>query len=252
MRQIPTKMKPKAGFSHFIHIAFTSILPILLLILVRLRFYQLSIGITLIILSKWRMFAVKPRHWPANIRANAVDIIVGLSALIFMIHSNSGVLQLFWAVAYGAWLLILKPQSSDLGVPLQAITAQSVGLVALFIAWGSAPLLTLVICVWLISYVSARHFFASFEEPYIRFLSSTWAYLAAALTWLLGHWLLFYGPVAQPALLLSVIAFGVGGMYYLEKSDRSSIVLRRQIVFVLFAVTLIVLTFSDWGDKAIK
>lgn len=252
MRQIPTKMKPKAGFSHFIHIAFTSVLPLFLLILVRLRFYQLTIGVTLIILSKWRMFAVKPRHWPANIRANAVDIIVGLSALIFMIHSNSGILQLLWAVSYGVWLLVLKPQSSEFSVSLQAITAQTVGTTALFIAWGGAPLATLVISIWLISYVSARHFFASFEEPYVRFLSSTWAYLSAALIWLLGHWLLFYGPVAQPALLLSVIAFGLGGMYYLEKSDRSSIILRRQIVFVLFAVTLIVLTFSDWGDKAIK
>jgi hypothetical protein len=252
MRQIPTKIKPKAGFSHFLHIALTSVLPLLLLILVRLRFYELSIGVTLILLSKWRMFAVKPRHWPANVRANAVDITVGLSALIFMVNSNSGVLQLFWAVAYGAWLLLLKPQSTDLGVSLQAITAQAAGLTALFIAWGGAPLASLVIGAWVISYVAARHFFGNFEEPLVRFLSAVWAYGAAALVWVLGHWLLFYGPIAQPALLLSVAAFGLGGMYYLEKSDRSSVVLRRQIVFVLFAVTLIVLTFSDWGDKAIK
>lgn len=252
MRQIPTKIKPKAGFSHFLHIALTSVLPLLLLILVRLRFYQLPIGVALILLSKWRMLAVKPRHWPANVRSNAVDIIVGLSALIFMINSHSGVFQLFWAVAYGAWLLVLKPQSTDLGVSLQALVAQSAGLSALFIAWGSAPLVTLVVSGWVVSYVTARHFFSNFEEPLVRFLSAVWAYATAALIWILSHWLLFYGPVAQPALLLSVIAFGLGGMYYLEKSDRSSIGLRRQIVFVLFAVTIIVLTFSDWGDKAIK
>ncbi len=197
------------------------------------------------------MFAVKPRHWPANIRANAVDIVVGLSALLFMINANSGALQLLWALLYGIWLLVLKPQSGSFGVSLQALVAQSIGLGSLFMAWGGASLAVIVVGAWLVCYMSARHFFGSFEESHVRFLSAVWAYFAGALTWVLGHWLLFYGPVAQPALLLSVIGFGLGGIYYLEKSDRSSIVLRRQIVFVIFAVTIIVLTFSEWGDKAI-
>jgi hypothetical protein len=252
MRQIPAKIKPKAGFSHFIHIALMCLLPIILLVLVRLKFSQLPIGITLIMLSKWRMFAVKPRHWPANIRANAVDIIVGLSVLIFMIHAPNGALQILWAVLYGVWLLQIKPQSGALGVSLQALIAQSLGLSALFLSWGGAPLYVLVIFAWLITYMAARHYFGSFEESYSRYLSAVWSYFASTLTWILGHWLLFYGPVAQPALLLSVIGFGLGGIYYLEKSDRSSVVLRRQIIFVIFAVTIIVLTFSEWGDKAIR
>lgn len=252
MRQLPSKIKPKAGFAHFIHIALTLALPALLLVLVRLKISPISIGMALILLSKWRMFAVKPRHWPANIRSNAIDIIVGLSMLIFMVHSTSGVLQLFWAIAYGAWLIALKPQSSTLGVALQALIGQSLGLVALFIAWGDLAILWQVLGGWVIAYTSARHFFGNFEEPYTRFLSAAWGYFASALIWVLGHWLLFYGPVAQPALLLSVIGFGLGGIYYLEKSDRSSMVLRRQILFVVFAVTIIVLTFSEWGDRAIQ
>lgn len=252
MRQIPTKIKPKAGFAHFIHIAFTCVLPLLLFILVRLRFYHLSLGIVLIVLSKWRMFAVKPRHWPANIRANAVDITVGLSALIFMIQSGSSAIQLFWAVAYGAWLLALKPQSSDLGVTLQAFVAQTVGITALFLVGDDAPLYVLVIGAWLIAHVAARHYFSNFEEPLVRYLSAVWAYLSAALVWVLGHWLLFYGPIAQPALLLSVISFGLGGIYYLEKSDRTSVALRRQLLFLLVTVTIIVLTSLVWGDRAIK
>lgn len=252
MRQIPAKIKPKAGFSHFIHIALMCLLPLLLLVLVRLKFSQLPIGIALILLSKWRMFAVKPRHWPANIRANAVDIIVGLSVLIFMINSANGALQLLWAAAYAAWLLFVKPQSSSIGVSAQALIAQTVGLVALFIELGGASLYVLVIGTWTICYMAARHFFASFDESLNRYLSATWSYFSSALVWVLGHWLIFYGPVAQPALLLSVIGFGLGGIYYLEKSDRSSVVLRRQIIFVVFAVTTIVLTFSEWGDKAIQ
>lgn len=251
MGQITSKIKPAAGFSHIIHILLTCLLPTLLFVLVRLGFFQLQLGVALILLSKWRMFAVKPRHWPANIRANAVDIVVGLSALIFMIHSDAQVFQLLWAVLYGVWLIVLKPQSTALGISLQALVAQAVGLTALLIAWGSSPLTVLVIGAWLVSYMSARHFFANFEEGMTRYLALVWAYFSAATLWILGHWLLFYGPIAQPALLLSVIGFGLGGIYYLEKSDRMSIVLRRQIVFVVFAVVMIVLTFSDWGDKAI-
>lgn len=249
MRQIAAKIKPANGFANLIHIALTCLLPALLFVFVRTGFYYLAIA--LIVLSKWRMFAVKPRHWLANIRANAVDIIVGLSILAFMVHSGSQIMQLFWAVAYGIWLLVLKPQSTILGVSLQALVAQLAGLTALFIVWGALPIAVLVVCAWLICSAVARHFFVSFDEPLSRFLAHTWAYLGAASVWVLSHWLLFYGPIAQPSLLLSVLGFGLGGMYYLEKTDRMSLLLRRQIVFVVIAVVIIVLTLSDWGDKAV-
>jgi hypothetical protein len=79
----------------------------------------------------------------------------------------------------------------------------------------------------------------------------TWGYFAAALAWLLGHWLLFYGAVAQPTLILSVAGLVCGGLYYLEETDRLSILWRRQFVFILVAILVVILVFSDWGDKAI-
>jgi hypothetical protein len=225
------------------------LLPALMFIFVRIRFYQIAAA--LIVLSKWRMFAVKPRHWPANIRANAIDITVGLAALVFMVHSGSQLWQFIWAVAYGFWLLWLKPQSTMLGVSLQALLGQLVGLIALFIAWGTMPRYVLVIAAWVICYAAARHFFANFEEVLTRYLSYSWAYFAAALAWVSSHWLLFYGSLAQPALLLSVLGFGLGGMYYLQKTDRLTILLRRQLIFIMVAVVVIMLTFSQWGDKTI-
>jgi hypothetical protein len=249
MRQITSNIKPAAGFSHFIHIALTCLLPALLFIFVRVGFIQIAAAIVL--LSKWRMFAVKPRHWPANIRANSVDIIVGLAVLIFMANTDSQMLQLLWAVGYGAWLLALKPLSSIFGVSLQALVSQSLGLVALFIAWGDKSAVFLVLSTWIICYNTARHFFASFEESMTRYLSGVWAYFATAMVWILSHWLLFYGPIAQPALLLTVLSFGMGGIYFLEKTDRISVLLRRQIVFVVTAIVIIVLVFSEWGDKAV-
>ncbi len=249
MPSIKDKLKPTVGFSHFVHIGLTALLPALVFICVRLHFVELAVA--LILLAKWRMLAVKPRHWPANVRANAVDIIVGLSLLIFMIHSGSQAMQLIWALIYGGWLIVLKPQSSLLGVSLQAMVAQFVGLSAIFLNWGGAPLYALVILGALVCYSGARHFFTSFDEPLTRYLADVWAYFAAALIWILGHWLLFYGAVSQPTLLLSVIGFSLAGIYYLDQTDRLSVVLRRQLVFVMMAVVLIMLVFSDWGDKAV-
>lgn len=218
-------------------------------VFVRIRFYQLAVA--LVILSKWRMFAVKPRHWPANLRANAIDITVGLSTLVFMVHSGSQLWQFIWAVLYGAWLIWLKPQSSVLGVSLQALLGQLAGLVALFVAWGAVPAYVLVLAAWAICYAAARHFFASFEEPLTRYLAYVWGYFAAALVWVTSHWLIFYGVLAQPALLLSVLSFGLGGMYYLQKTERMTTLLRRQLIFIMVAVVIIMLTFSQWGDKTV-
>lgn len=251
MRQIFQKFKPMTGFSHFIHLVLVTLLPTIIFIIVRLGFYQLQLGLAIILLSKWRIFAVKPRHWLANIRVNAVDIIVGVSILIFMVQSSTQLLQLFWAVTYGIWLLFIKPMSNIQGSTLQALIALSIGYVSLFNALGSSMLIVLVVMSWLISYFASRHFLISFEETQVKYLSYMWSYFCAALVWVLGHWLLFYGPVAQPALLISVLGFGFGGLYYLHKSDKSSVILMRQIIFVVFAVLVIIITFSDWGDKAI-
>lgn len=243
------RLKPKSGFSHFIHIGFNTLLPALMFVLIRIGFAPLAAA--LVLLSKWRMFSVRPRYWPAIIRANAVDITVGLSIVIFMMESPSASWQVVWAVAYGLWLVVLKPGTSVLKTSLQALIAQLCGLMALFLAWPGAPLYVLVIISWVVCYSAARHFFTSFEEPYTPLYAHTWGYFAAGLVWLLGHWLLFYEFVAQPTLLLTVIGYGLATLYYLEQSERLSALLRWQFVFIMSAIVVVVLVFSDWGDKAV-
>src|ERR1700712_1355974 len=101
MRQQLRKLKPTSGFSYFLHLGLVLILPLAIFVLVRLNFVQLALSV--VVLSKWRMFAVRPRFWAANIRANAVDLMVGLSSVIFMEHSGI-LLQLMWAGLYAVWL----------------------------------------------------------------------------------------------------------------------------------------------------
>jgi hypothetical protein len=159
--------------------------------------------------------------------------------------------QIVWAVAYGLWLVFLKPGSSTLMISLQALVAQFVGLMALFLVWGGVPIYVLVAMTWLISYFCARHFFMSFDEPYTPLYSHTWGYFSAALVWVLSHWLLFYGVLAQPTLLLVVIGYGLATMYYLDEHERLSTFWRRQFVTMMILIIAVVLTFSDWGDRAV-
>lgn len=244
-----TKIKPKKGLANVFHIVLILLLPILVYVMVRIHFAQ--IALLLILLSKWRMFAVKPRHWPANIRANAIDIIVGVSLLAFMLQSDSQLFQLTWALAYAIWLLFIKPGSHVVSVSVQALIGQFVGLTALFLRFGDQNAGVLMLATWGICYLAARHFLASFDEPQTRFFSYLWGYFGAALVWLLSHWLLFYGPIAQPTLLLSVIGFGLATLYYLHETDRLSTFFQRQIIFIMMAIIVILIVFSDWGDRTV-
>lgn len=237
------------GFSHYVYIILSALLPLLVFILTRLRFVQLAL--LLILLSKWRIFAVRPRYWLTSIQSNAVDIIAGFSFVLFMAQTTSASWQLGWVASYAIWLAFIKPNSSTLYVSIQAMLGQVLGLVAVFLRFGNAPVYILVIAAWAICYLAARHFFTNFDDDHSSLYAHAWGYFAAALVWVLSHWLLFYGFIAQPALLLGVVGIGLGTLYYLDETDRLSSLLRRQFVFIMVAIIVVILVFSDWVDKAV-
>lgn len=242
-------MRPGRGFAHLFHLGFIAFLPLFLLALVRLDFIVLAFGV--LILSKWRMFALHPRYWVAHVRTNSVDIIVSSSFLVFMASSSVMWLQILWLICFEIWLLAIKPGTSVIGVAFQALLANILGLVSIFFVKEDANLAVYVIGFWFVSYFAARHFLNIFDEKHGRLLSSIWAFFSASLMWVLGHWLLFIGPIAQPSLLLGSLAFGLSGLYYLEKNDRLSSAIRQQIILTMFAVVFVIIVFSKWGDATV-
>lgn len=249
MKQLISKIKPASGFSSVIYITLNILLPFVVFVLVRTGFVTLALAI--ILLSKWRMLAVRIRFWPANVRANSVDIMVSVSLLLFMANTANQFVQLLWVFLYIIWLVLIKPASGGVMIPVQALIGMTCALMALFSSWGDAKLIVLVGMTGLICYLSARHFFDSFDEPFARLLSYLWGYFGAAVVWVLGHWLLYYSVVAQPVLLLIAIGFALAALYYLDHHDRLSGGVQKQITFILIAIIAVVLIFSDWGDKII-
>ncbi len=250
MRPLINKLKPSRGFSHSLYILFNLLLPILVFVLVQTSFVPVALAV--ILLSKWRMFAVRPRFWLANIRANAVDVIIGLSVLALMDGTDTLWLRLVYVAAWMVWLIFIKPRNDVLWVSIQALLGLTVGLMAVFSVWDHIPLAQLVGAVGLICFFTAHHFFYSFDEQHIRLAAYIWAYFGAALTWILGHWLIYYyNVVAQPTLILVTMGFSMGTLYYLDHFDKLSKAVRRQIVFILVTILLVIIVFSDWGDKLV-
>lgn len=248
MLQLPGKIKPARGFSHAIHLILNGLLPIIAYILVRIDF--VSLAILLVILSKWRIFAVRPRYWMTNIISNGVDIIAGMSFVLFMANTASEWWQLFWMGLYIGWLLILKPKSDVLSVSAQAMIGLILGLGMFYLKFGDLSLAALVAGTWGIAYICARHYLTSFEEPHSALLAHIWAYFSAALAFVLGHWLIFYGSIAQIIVFLATIGYSLAAIYYLDATERLTKLMKRQLLIIMFAILAVVILLSDWTVTA--
>ncbi len=243
------RLKPVKGFAHSLHIGLNVLLPVAAYILVRINFVGLAI--LLILLSKWQMFAVRPRYWLPNLLSNGIDILVAVSLVLFMANTAVTWWQLLWMFLYMGWLVWLKPRSDVLSVSAQAMIGQLLALAVLYLKFGDASLFVLVAATWAAAYVAARHFLTSFEEPHTALIAHVWAYFAAALAFILGHWLLFYGSVAQIIVILTTIGYGLAAMYYLDATDRLSKLMERQLLLIMIAILLVVFLLSDWSGVTV-
>lgn len=236
--------------SEAVYTGLNLLLPVAILILVRLDPPYLAFA--LVILSKWRIFALRPRFWWTNIKANLVDIMVGISMVsLIYLASAQFELQVVLAILYGVWLLVIKPRSSTKGILLQAGIAQFVSLVAVFHYSVLLPDYVVIISCWLIGYVVARHVVSNYEEPYIELLSSVWGLLTAELSWVLYHWTNVYNlglpiKIPQIALIMLVMGFSIARMYDFGKHQRlTKTVVRNSVLFGVVLLAIIII-FSPW------
>src|SRR3954464_12076022 len=120
MRLVPRSIKPVSGLAHVLHLFLVLVLPLAVFLLVVMDPAFVKVALAIVVLSKWRMFAVRPRFWAANVRANSIDLMVGLSIVLFMANSDSLLIKIVWAAAYAVWLLFIKPGNSVAKVTAQA------------------------------------------------------------------------------------------------------------------------------------
>jgi len=212
-------------------------------------------AVGLVSLSKWRVFAVRPRYWLANVQANLVDFMVSISIVIFLYMTYVGSVaasqKVFILTAltllYIVWLLFIKPRSKRIFVVTQAATALFTGVAALYTISYSWPASIVVIFMWLIGYVTARHILASYDESHILFLSLLWGLVMAEIGWMAFHWTVAYVPlgiqnVLLPRVALTALCFGFvlqrcyDSFYHHQKIRGNDVVLP-----ILFSFGIIVI-----------
>jgi hypothetical protein len=218
------------------------------------------LAIALVLLSKWRVLAVRPRFWLAHIETNTVDLLtsVGLVLLMYLAGQSGSraalAVQIVLAVLYALWLLVLKPRGKRVYVVLQAavaIVVATMALASLSYSWSSS---IVVIVMWVIGYASARHVLSAYSEPNVRLLSLIWGFVFAEIGWLCFHWMIAYTlpfaaglklpQVTIIAIALSFLAERVYGSYAKHDKVQASDIL-LPLLLSLGIIAVLVLFFNN-------
>lgn len=235
------------------YVGINAALPLVLLLLVT-SFSTAWPALVLVLLGKWRVFALRPRFWWINIKANLVDFLVGVSYVgLLYLSSGSLPVMLLLAVLYGVWLLYIKPRSDHASVMMQAGIAQFLTLTVLFnlsTAPGVSELIVILAC-FAIGYVAARHVVSNYEEEQGEFVSYMWGLALSQLSWLLYRWTNVYDlhlpfKIPQIALLVLVISMAAGKLYAAAKAHRLTMSLVRSTAIFSAVLIAFILIFARW------
>ena len=233
------------------YIGINAALPLVLLLLV-LDFGSAWPALVLVLLSKWRVFALRPRFWWVNIKANFVDFLVGVSyvGLLYLSTGNLPVMLLL-AVGYGVWLLYVKPRSDHSSVMLQAGISQFVALTVLFSLSIIVNEFFIILGCFGVGYIVARHVMANYEEDRAELISYLWGLVVSQLGWLLYRWTITYDvglpfKIPQIALLTLVISMAAAKLYAAAKAHRLNMSLVRSTAIFSGVLIAFILIFARW------
>ena len=174
------------------------------------------IGLILVVISKWRVFAVNHRYWLLNLRSSLVDFIVGTSFVLLAYAAGTSWLpvQFLLMAGYAIWLILIKPRSSTRATIAQAIISVFLGTATASIFAAITTSITSVLATFVIGYAASNHVLAQTDEAKnTGFLSLVTGLVFAEVAWLSHTWLIFYPLgttgicIPQLSIILSLLAF---------------------------------------------
>lgn len=218
------------------------------------------IGLILIFVSKWRIFAVNHRYWLLNIRSSLVDFIVGAGFVLLAYAAGKSFLPVHFALmaAYAIWLIVLKPRSSAKFAITQALTAILVGSTAasIFAAITNDNIMSLILAVseFIIGYAASNHVLVQASDTNPTLISLVVGLVFAEIAWLSHVWLIIYTIgstgicLSQLALILTVLAFAYFQVYSDMSKHKGKLMLGNvslPLVFCAIMILVLVIGFSQ-------
>lgn len=214
------------------------------------------IGLILVLLSKWRVFAVRARYLWLNIKSNLVDFIVGVS-VVFLAYSagtNLMFVDFFLMAFYCVWLLFIKPLSSEWAAMVQSLIAVFFGISAATMMTASLDVIVLVSLSFLIGYAASRHVLIQSDDKDFTLTTLVCGLVFAEIAWLSYSWSIVYTfkalgiAIPQLAIILTIFAFiynyaRQAVMTYQEDFRFKHIM--GPVAFGIVLIAIIVLIFSN-------
>lgn len=214
-----------------------------------------ALGIILVLVSKWRVFAVRRRYLLINIKSNLVDMIVGLSVVLLTYYAGSSLILVDFVLMgiYVIWLLFIKPMSSEKATLAQSLIAVFLGISATTIMSSNLDALVATLLAFLVGYAASRHVLVQSDDQDFALTTLACGLVFAEIAWLCHSWAIIYSfgetgiKIPQAAIILTIFAFVYNYARQAMIRYREDFRFRDIVGPVLFGVLLvaiIVLFFS--------
>ena len=214
------------------------------------------LGIILVLVSKWRIFAVRQRYLWLNIKLNLVDLIVGISIVLLSYYAGSALMPVHFLLMgiYVIWLLVVKPMSTEEANLTQSLVAVFLGISAasfMVVGLNSAVFAGIA---FLVGYAASRHVLAQTNTKDFTLTTLVCGLFFAEVAWLCNSWAIVYTfgetgiRIPQTAIILTIFAFVYNYARQAMVRYRDDFRFRDIIGPVLFGMALIgviVIFFSN-------
>ena len=225
---------------------FRAFLPIFVFVMV--VFLKLTLlAYALVLLSKWRVVATKPRFWWLNLQPHLVDLIFALSVVYFMAWPDLVLAyQLLWLAIYFVWIFVFRIWGTPWNQMLQGVVAQGLGMSFLIYHLDRIHPAFMVAIAWVIGISAARHILSGFKkEVYHGSLIHIWGLFVAQLTWVFLHWHINFW-IIPPLVFLQVVFLATFSLLYaLHRQDSLPKFFIRQVIISLLILTIVTLILSS-------
>lgn len=214
------------------------------------------LGLLLVLVSKWRVFAVRGRYLWLNIKSNLVDIIVGVSVVLITYYAGATFLPVdaLLAIFYCVWLLFIKPISSEKATLAQSLIAVFLGMSAAATAAANLNAIVVVLVAFLVGYAASRHVLVQSSDRDFTLTTLVCGLVFAEVAWLCQSWAIIYTfgasgiRIPQVAIILTIFAFVYNyarqAMIKYQDDFRFKHIL-GPVVFGVVLIGIIVIWFSN-------
>lgn len=183
---------------------------------------------------------------------------ISLVAVVLVALSPQFITQVAVIVAFIAIRLAVHLGTLEKYPGIEALIMQFASLTAIFSAaqvwrWPAA---IVMILAWGSSWLVAHRFLQLTGDKQVGLLAGVWSLVVAELAWIMSWWMIAYlSPgafliIPQAALLITGVAYVLGGIYRLHRSSQLSRNRLMEYLVVASVLLVIVLAGTRWNGAS--